>query len=129
MAHYKLRQCRINNLTSINAFACTYITKKQTLHHSQRYTLLRKWQHVHGNVTDIANLLTSIEDKKLEIQVNYFIYHINHGSYQHSKSEEHLGSVWLTRMDHDAKTRVPISKYTHKLTNKPPVVAATRKKV
>ena len=28
VAHYKLRQCRINNLTSINAFSCTYIIKK-----------------------------------------------------------------------------------------------------
>ena len=28
-------------------------------------------------------------------------------------------------MDQDAKARVPISKYTHKLTNKPPVVAST----
>ena len=42
VAHYKVRQCRINNLTSINAFICTYITKKQSLHHSQRYALLRK---------------------------------------------------------------------------------------
>ena len=29
-------------------------------------------------------------------------------------------------MDQDAKARVPISNYTHKLTNKPQVVAATR---
>ena len=28
-------------------------------------------------------------------------------------------------MNQDGKARVPISKYTHKLTNKPPVVAAT----
>ena len=31
-------------------------------------------------------------------------------------------------MDQDAKARVPISKFTHKLTNKPLVVAATRLK-
>ena len=31
-------------------------------------------------------------------------------------------------MDQDAKAGVQISKYTHKLTNKPPVVAATRQK-
>ena len=37
-----------------------------------------KWLIVHGNVIHIADLLTSIEDKKLLIQVNYFIYHINH---------------------------------------------------
>ena len=65
VAHYKLRQYRIDNLTSINAFPCTYITKKQSLHHSQWYALLRKWQNVHGNVIHIANLLTSIEEKKL----------------------------------------------------------------
>ena len=45
-----------------------------------------KLQNVHGNVIHIANLLNSIEEKKLEIQVNYFIYHINHRSYQQSKS-------------------------------------------
>ena len=32
-------------------------------------------------------------------------------------------------MDQDAKAGVPISKYTHKLTNKPHVVAATRLKL
>ena len=52
-----------------------------------------KWQNVHGNVILIANLLNSIEDKKLYIQVNYLIYHINHRSYQHSKSWEHLRSL------------------------------------
>ena len=31
-------------------------------------------------------------------------------------------------MDQNAKAGVPISKYTHKLTNKPPVVAPTRYK-
>ena len=31
-----------------------------------------------------------------------------------------------TGMDQDAKARVPITKYTHEHTNKPPVVAATR---
>ena len=31
-------------------------------------------------------------------------------------------------MDQDAKAGVPISKYTYKLTNKPPVVAPTRYK-
>ena len=41
------------------------LQKKQSLHHSQRCTLLRKWQNVHGNVINTANLLTSIEDKKL----------------------------------------------------------------
>ena len=85
-----------------------------------------KWLNDHGNVIHIANLLTSIGDKKLYIQVYYFIYHINNKSYQYSKSWEHLGSLWSTGMDQDAKARVPISKYTHKLTNKTPVVAATR---
>ena len=32
-------------------------------------------------------------------------------------------------MDQNAQERVPIPKYTHKLTNKPPVVAATRYKL
>ena len=32
-------------------------------------------------------------------------------------------------MDQDAKESVSISKYAHKLTNKPPVVAATRLKL
>ena len=45
-----------------------------------------KWLSVHGNVIHIANLLTSIGDTKLYIQDNYLIYHINHKSYQHSKS-------------------------------------------
>ena len=39
--------------------------KKQSLHHSQKYTLLRKMANVHGKKIHIANLLTSIEDKKL----------------------------------------------------------------
>ena len=64
--HYKLRQCKLNNATSINAFSCTYITKKQSLYHSQKDTpFSEKWQNVHGNEIRIANLLTSIEDKKL----------------------------------------------------------------
>ena len=42
VAHYKLRQRRMDNLTSINAFSCTYITKKQSLHHLQRYARPRK---------------------------------------------------------------------------------------
>ena len=46
----------------------------------------KKWLNVHGNVIHKAILLTSIGDKKLYIQVNYFIYHINHKSYRHSKS-------------------------------------------
>ena len=46
----------------------------------------KKWLNVHGNVIHIAYLLTSIGDKKLYIQVNYFIYHINLKSYRHSKS-------------------------------------------
>ena len=29
-----------------------------------------KWQNVHGNVIHIANLLTSIEDKKLKFKLN-----------------------------------------------------------
>ena len=42
------------------------LQKKQSLQHSQRYTLLRKMaKNIHGNVIHIANLLTSIEDKKL----------------------------------------------------------------
>ena len=45
-----------------------------------------KWLKDHGNVIHIANLLNSIGDKKLYIQVNYFIYHINNKSYQYSKS-------------------------------------------
>ena len=36
----------------------------------------------------------------------------------------HLRSLWSAGMDQDAKARVPISKYTHKLTNKPPVEGA-----
>ena len=57
---------QIKNLASINAFLCTFITKKQSLQNSQRYTLLRKMaKNIHGNVIHIANLLTSIEDKKL----------------------------------------------------------------
>ena len=67
MAHYKLRECRTNNQTSINEFSCTYITKKQNLHYSQRYTLLRKMAkiNVHGNIIHIANFHFSIEDKLL----------------------------------------------------------------
>ena len=121
MAHYKQRQCRIKNLTSINVFSCIYITKKDT-------PFSEKWQNVHGNVIHMANLFTSIEDKKLLTQVNYFINHINLRSYQHSKSSEHLRSLRSTGMDQDAKAIVPIFKYAHKLTNKPPVVAATRYK-
>ena len=50
----------------MNASLCTFITKKQSLQHSQRYTLLRKMaKHIHGNVIHIANLLTSIEDKNV----------------------------------------------------------------
>ena len=49
-----------------NAFSCAYITKQQSLHHTQRYALLqKKWQNVHGNVIHIANLLNSNKDKKL----------------------------------------------------------------
>ena len=33
---------------------------QQSLHHSQRYALLRKWQNVHGNEIHIDNLLTLI---------------------------------------------------------------------
>ena len=87
MAHDEVRQCRINNLASINAFICTYITKKAKF---ASFTKIRPSQktrlNVHGNVIHIANLLTSIGDKKLYIQINYFIYHINHKSYRHSKS-------------------------------------------
>ena len=46
----------------------------------------KKWLNFHDNVIHIANLLTSIGDEKLYIQVNYFIYHINLKSYRHSKS-------------------------------------------
>ena len=46
----------------------------------------KKWLNVHGNVIHIAYLLTSIGDKKLYIQVNYFIDHINHKSNRHNKS-------------------------------------------
>ena len=46
----------------------------------------KKWLNVHGNVIHIANLLTSIGDKKLYIKVNYFFYHTNHKSYRQSKS-------------------------------------------
>ena len=47
-------------------FMYIYYKKKQSLQHSQRYTLLRKMaKNIHGNVIHIANLLTSIEDKKL----------------------------------------------------------------
>ena len=57
---------QIKNLTSINAFYVHLLQKKQSLQHSQRYTLLRKMaKNIHGNVIHIANLLTSIEDKKL----------------------------------------------------------------
>ena len=38
----------------------------------------KKRLNVHGNVIHIANLITSFGDKKSFIQVNYFIYHINH---------------------------------------------------
>ena len=38
---------------------------KKSLHHSQIHAILRKWQNVRNNVIYIANLLTSIEDKKL----------------------------------------------------------------
>ena len=66
VAHYKLKKYRISNLTSVNAFTCTYITKKQSLHHSQRYAQFsEKWQNILGNIIQIANLLNSIEDEKL----------------------------------------------------------------
>ena len=38
---------------------------EQSLHHSQIQAILRKWQNVRNNVIYIANLLTSIENKKL----------------------------------------------------------------
>ena len=57
-------------------------------HNVASFTKIRQSQkngkNVHGNVIHIANLLTSIKDKKLKIQVNFFIFHINHRSYRHS---------------------------------------------
>ena len=98
VANYKLRQCRINNLTSIIAFSYFHIivhvfkkNKVCIIHKDTPFS--DKLPNVHGNVIQIANLLTSIEAKKLLIQVNYFIYHINHRSYQHSQSREHLRSL------------------------------------
>ena len=86
VAHYKVRQCRINNLASINAFSCTYITKSKVCIIHKDTPFSEKWLNDHGNVIQIANLLTSIGDKKLYILVNYFIYHISNKSYQYSKS-------------------------------------------
>ena len=42
-----------------------YYKKAKFAIFSKRYTLLRKMAKHHGNVVHIANLLTSIEDKKL----------------------------------------------------------------
>ena len=70
----------------MNAFSCNILQKSKVCNTRKDTPFSEKWQNVHGNVIHIANLLTSIGDKKLLIQVNYFIYHIKHRSYQHSKS-------------------------------------------
>ena len=72
-------------------YICYKTSKVCIIHKDTPFS--EKWQNVHGNVIHIANLLNSIEDKKLYIQVNYFIYHINHRSFQQSKSWEHLRSL------------------------------------
>ena len=72
MAHYKLRQCRTNNLTLIDPFSCTYI-KKTKFASNQGYALLRKIANVHGNVMHIANLLTSIKDKDINSSKLFYL--------------------------------------------------------
>ena len=42
-----------------------YITKSKVCTIHKDTAFLEKWQNVHGNVIDIANLLNSIEDKKV----------------------------------------------------------------
>ena len=78
MAHYKVRQFTINNLTSINAFSCTYITKSKvyTIHKDTPFS--EKWLNVHGNVIHIANLLASIEDKKLEVINSSLLFYLSY---------------------------------------------------
>ena len=47
MARYKLRQCRMNNLTSSNSFSGTFFTKKQSLHLSQKiHPSQENWQNI-----------------------------------------------------------------------------------
>ena len=77
---------QIKNLTSINAFYVHILQKSKVYIIHKDTPFSEKWQNIHGNVIHIANLLTSIEDKNLKIQVNYLIFHINHRSYQHIKS-------------------------------------------
>ena len=60
VAHYKLRQYRIDNLTSINALLCTFITKSKVCIIYKDTPLSEKWKNVHVNVIHIDNLLTSI---------------------------------------------------------------------
>ena len=46
-------------------FLCTNITKNKVCVIHKDTPFSEKWQKVHGNVTHIANLLNSIEYKKL----------------------------------------------------------------
>ena len=52
------------------------LQKKQFASFTKISPSQKKRLNVHGNVIHIANLLASIGDKKLYIQVNYRIYHI-----------------------------------------------------
>ena len=65
VAHYKLRQCRINNLISINVFHVHILQNSKVCIIHKDTPFSEKWQNGHGNVIHIANLLISIEDKEL----------------------------------------------------------------